>query len=248
MKFIVCLLSSSVLAVSAMAADAKDLKGSSTALLNYHKAYQEADKSVVTARELVNSASEATASATAKFNKLEAAYKQKYGTQAWWALGAGEGDATAKAEVDAAEAKKNEAIKAENEAKKKVKAATDELQKAGKGKNAAKAQIEEAWESINALFQQQGLMMKMSELQTATGDLKTAQFALSHKLDKAVIGAYVKDKMKNMLNDKDLFCGAKNQCDGKGGPVTDKSMDRLFNGGMSAPQSAGASASAGATK
>ncbi len=108
-----------------------------------------------------------------------------------------------------------------------------------------------AQRALLQMIESQGLSGQFSKVEAQAGRLEAAMAALEARYDKSVLGAYLREKMKDMLNDKDTFCAAKNQCDGKGGPVSDKAVSNLFKGGATAvakPASTPASAASGATK
>jgi len=83
------------------------------------------------------------------------------------------------------------------------------------------------------IIDQIGLTGDFSQLTAKAGSIDYGLNKLSQKLDNALIGKYMQDKMKAVLNDKDTFCAAKNQCDGKGGAVTDKAIGKIFSGSSS---------------
>lgn len=96
-----------------------------------------------------------------------------------------------------------------------------------------KADIERQNKDFELIINNQGLQTSFAELSKKMGSVDLANVKLNAKLDNAILGNYLKEKMHSMLNDKNTFCAAKNYCDDKGGPVSKSAIDKLFTGSTS---------------
>lgn len=182
----------------------------------------------------------AYAKADSEFKKAKSQFEDVAGSGIF-GFGAGNGTPELKAAMDKAEVARNSARESYQKAAILVATTNRELIANGGKILSANSQVADAKSDLKSqktnldyemdalIMSRLGLMGDFSQLALKAGDNETALAKLNQKFDKALLGRYLQEKMKTMLNDKDTFCAAKNQCDGKGSAVTDKSMNKLFN-------------------
>ena len=253
LKLVALLYFTSFLSVNVLAADAAEitatqnrLAAQNAALLQLRSSNSSITQALSKAQADSRVAGEAYARANDEFKKATSKFEDVAGSGVF-GFGAGSGTPELKAAKDKAEVTFNSARESYQKAANLVAATNRELIANGGKIITANAQVADAkgdlksqktsldFEMDALIMSRLGLMGDFSQLAAKAGDNEIALSKLNQKFDKALLGKYLQEKMKTMLNDKDTFCAAKNQCDGKGGAVTDKSMNRLFGRSAATP-------------
>lgn len=259
LKLIALLSFTSFLSVNVLAADAAEvtatqnrLAAQNAALLQLRSSNASITQALSKAQTDSRAAAAAYARANDEFKKATSNFEDVAGSGVF-GFGAGSGTPELKAAKDKAEVALNSARESYQKAANLVATTNRELIASGGKIISANAQVADAKGDLKSLkttldyemdaliMNRLGLMGDFSQLAAKAGDNEMAFSKLNQKLDKALIGKYLQEKMKNMLNDKETFCTAKNQCDGKGGAVTDKSMNKLFSGSAATASSGNSS-------
>jgi DNA repair exonuclease SbcCD ATPase subunit len=166
--------------------------------------------------------------------EAEKAYKAANSEYGGWNLGfLGEYGRSTNADIkrkyEAAKANRETVQRTQDELQKKVDELNRKKSELARSAERSQGDLAQANAAIATALQSQGLVTDFALLQAKVGSVDRTLDRMAAAYDKAILGAYLKDKMVGLMN-SDAMCKSVARCSSKGSKISDKDLDAVFNG------------------